>query len=69
MTGADEQDVPGAHAYPLVALRRLEVLAEDVLARLEPGNAAHAGNVEQDSPADEAVLENLDCTRWRTIRR
>ena len=34
-----------------------------VLARLEPGDAAHARHVEQDAAADQPVLEDVDRTR------
>src|SRR4029453_6079360 len=46
MTSTDEQDVAGCHRHPLFALSRLEVITEDVLAWLEPGDAAYARHVE-----------------------
>ena len=63
VTRADEQDVAGSDRHALLALRRLEVSREHVLARLEPGDAAHARHVEQDAAADQPVLEDVDRTR------
>ena len=68
VTGADEQDVAGPHPHALVALRRLEVLAEHVLARLDPGNTAHARHVEQHAAPDQAVLEDVDRTGLGALR-
>ena len=62
MARADEQDVADAHRHTLVALRGLEVLAENVVTRLEPGNPARARDVEQNAAAHESVLEDVDRT-------
>ena len=40
MPGAHEQDVALTHLQPLLALRRLQLLTEYVLARLEPVDPA-----------------------------
>ena len=63
MTRADEQDVAGPHRHAVVALRRLEILAEHVVAGLEPGDAAHSRHVEQNAAADQPVLEDVDRAR------
>ena len=68
VAGADQQDVAGAHADALFALRRFEVLAEHVLARLQPRNTPQARDVEQHPAADEAVLEDVDRVSLRTLR-
>jgi hypothetical protein len=60
VAGAHEQDVALADGDALLALGRLEVRAGDVLARLEPGHAAHARDVEEDAAADESVGEDVD---------
>ena len=60
MAGADQEDVALADRHALLALGPLEVLAEDVLAGLEPGHPAQPRHVEQHAPADQAVLEDLD---------
>ena len=51
---------PALDRHALLALGRLEVRAEDVLARLQPGHAAQARDVEEDAAADQPVLEDLD---------
>ena len=43
VTGADEQDVARARPHALLALRRLEVFAEHVLAGLEPAKPRARG--------------------------
>ena len=59
---------PVSTAHPLVALRRLEIFAEHVLARLDPRNAAYSRHVEQDAAADQSVLEDLDRTGPGALR-
>ena len=68
MAGADEEDVALGHRHALLALGRLEVLAEDVLAGLEPGHPAQPGHVEQHAAADQAVLDDLDRVDRRALR-
>ncbi len=53
---AHEQDVASPDLHSLLALRRLEVFHEDVLARLEPSHAANARHVEQHAAARPARL-------------
>ena len=60
MSGANQQDVALAHRDALLTLGRLQVLSEDVLARLEPGHTPQARNVEQDAAPYEPILERLD---------
>jgi hypothetical protein len=67
--GADEEDVACADGDALLALGRLQVFAKDMLARLEPRQPAQAGDVEQDSATDEAVLEHLDRVGRRPASR
>src|SRR4029453_16198487 len=56
---ADEEDVARADGDTLRPLRLLQVLAKHVLARLEPGHAAAARDVEEGAATDEAVLEHF----------
>ena len=63
MTRADEQDVADVHGHTLVALRGLEVLAENMVTRLDPANPARSRHVEQNAAAYESVLEDVDRTR------
>ena len=51
---------PSPTAYALLALSRLEVLAEHVLSRLDPGDTAGSWHVEQDAPTDQTALEDVD---------
>ena len=69
MAGSDQQDVPFPDGQRLRALGRLELVPKDTLSGLEPGHAAEAGNVEQDAPADQPVLQDLDRMSCRAARR
>lgn len=60
MTGADQEDVALPDGYALRPLGGFELVAEDVLAGLQPGHPAEPGNVEQHATADQAVTEGLD---------
>jgi hypothetical protein len=51
---------PSPTRVALLALRGLQILAEDVLARLQPRHLAQPWDVQQDPAAGEAVLEGLD---------
>jgi hypothetical protein len=69
VTGAHEQDVAGHDAHTLKAFCRLEVLAEHVVSRFDPGDPARAGCVEQDPATDQAVLEEVDRSHVSCRRR
>ena len=60
MAGTYEEHVALTSGDSLLSLGRLEVIAEDVLAGLEPGHSAETGDVEQDASPDQAVCEHLD---------
>ncbi len=60
VAGAYQEHVALANGDALLSLGRLEVVAEDVLAGLEPAQSAETGNVEQDAPPDQSVPEDLD---------
>ena len=60
MAGAHQEDVSFLDAHALRELGGLEIVAEDVLPRLEPWHAAHTGDVEQDAAPDETVLGSFD---------
>ena len=60
MTGANEEHVTLADGDALLALGGLELVAEDVLARLEPRHSPETGDIEQDASGDQAVREDLD---------
>ena len=60
VTGSNEEHVALADGDALLALGRLELVAKDVLARLEPRHSPEAGDVEQDASGDQAVREDLD---------
>ena len=60
LAGTDQQNVALFYGQSLLALGALEVLGEHVLPRLQPGNPAEPGNVEQHSASDQAVLEHID---------
>ena len=66
VTDAHEQDVAVGDGQPQAPLAPLEVLGEDVVARLQPAHAAEPRDVEEDAAPDEAVLEN--CNRVRRKR-
>jgi hypothetical protein len=68
VTGANKKHVAHVHSHPLVALRRLQVLAEHMLTRLDPGHPANARNVEQNAAANEPVLEDGDRARLGALR-
>ena len=60
VTGANEEHVALADGDALLELGGLELVAEDVLARLEPGHSPETGDIEQDASSDQAVREDLD---------
>src|SRR4029453_17188093 len=60
VTGSNEEHVALADGDALLELGCLELVAKDVLARIEPGHIAEAGDIEQDSSGNQAVREHLD---------
>ena len=60
MAGSDQQDVPFPDGHPLLGLGCLQLIAKDVLPRLEPRDPSESRNVEQDAPSDQTVLQDLD---------
>jgi hypothetical protein len=60
MPGADQQDVTDPDADALRPLRRVEVLGEHVLTRLEPADAPGPGYVEKHPTTDQAVAQQVD---------
>jgi hypothetical protein len=60
VAGPDQEDVAVTDGHPMGPLGGFELLAEHVLAGLQPGHTPQPGDVEQHAPADEAVLEGLD---------
>src|SRR5690242_13848554 len=64
-----QQDVAFANDKPLCALRRLEIIAEDLLAWLKPGYAAQARDVEQDTATDQTVFQDVNCVDRCSIGR
>ena len=60
MTGANEEHVALADGDALLALGRFELVAEDVLARLERGHSPETRDIEQDASGDQAVHMALD---------
>ena len=68
MTRPDQEDVAPPNRHPLFALRGFQVLAEDVLAGLEPRDPAQPRHVEQYTAADETVLHGLDRVTPAAVR-
>jgi hypothetical protein len=60
VTRANEEHIALADTDALLVFGRLELAAEDVLARLEPTNSPETRDVEEDSSGHQAVREHLD---------
>src|SRR5690242_19663253 len=60
VAGAYQEYVALANDKPLRLLRRLEVIAEDVLAWLKPRYAAQARDIEQDASTDQTVFQDVN---------
>ena len=68
MASAEHQDVALGQADPFGLLDRFDFRPGDRLARLQPGNAAVPGHVQQHAPADEAVLVSGDVEGRGSLR-
>ena len=69
VAGAHEQDVALADRHALLELGRLEVLAEDVLAGLEPRHPAKRGTSSSTPRPTRPSLSDLDRVDGRALRR
>jgi hypothetical protein len=69
VTGANEEHVTLADGDALLELGGLELVAKDVLARLEPRHSPETGDIEQDASGNQAVREDLDRIGSGAFRR
>ena len=60
MARPDQEDVALLHPHSLAVLRFGEVTGQHAVARLQPADPASPRDVEQDTPADQPVLQRLD---------